>query len=38
MVSRAFTLADYDMALEMLRAGSDRLQLRPQSTELVKLI
>jgi hypothetical protein len=38
MVSHAFTLADYDKTLEMPCADSDRLQLRPQSTELVKLI
>jgi threonine dehydrogenase-like Zn-dependent dehydrogenase len=39
MVSHAFTLDDYDKALEMFRAGSGRkLQVRPQSTESVKLI
>jgi hypothetical protein len=34
MVSHAFTLADYDKVRGMLRAGSDRLQLRPQSTRI----
>jgi 2-desacetyl-2-hydroxyethyl bacteriochlorophyllide A dehydrogenase len=39
MVSHAFTLDDYDRALEMFREGSGRkLQVRPQSTESVKLI
>jgi 2-desacetyl-2-hydroxyethyl bacteriochlorophyllide A dehydrogenase len=39
MVSHAFTLDDYDKALEMFREGSGRkLQVRPQSTESVKLI
>jgi len=39
MVSHAFTLDDYDQALEMFRDGSGRkLQVRPQSTESVKLI
>jgi 2-desacetyl-2-hydroxyethyl bacteriochlorophyllide A dehydrogenase len=39
MVSHAFTLDDYDQALEMFREGSGRkLQVRPQSTESVKLI
>ena len=39
MVSHAFTLDDYGQALEMFREGSGRkLQVRPQSTESVKLI
>ena len=39
MVSHAFTLDDYDQALEMFREGSGRkLQVRPESTESVKLI
>jgi 2-desacetyl-2-hydroxyethyl bacteriochlorophyllide A dehydrogenase len=39
MVSHAFTLDDYGQALEMFREGSGRkLQIRPQSTESVKLI
>jgi 2-desacetyl-2-hydroxyethyl bacteriochlorophyllide A dehydrogenase len=39
MVSHAFALDDYDQALEMFRDGSGRkLQVRPQSTESVKLI
>ncbi len=39
MVSHAFTLDDYDQAVEMFREGTGRkLQVRPQSTESVKLI
>jgi 2-desacetyl-2-hydroxyethyl bacteriochlorophyllide A dehydrogenase len=39
MVSHAFTLDDYGQALEMFREGSGRkLQIRPRSTESVKLI